>query len=172
MEQVQAGQGAQGVVLDLRGNVGGSFPAAVLLAKELLAQDQTIVYAVDRTGEKSEYRTEAQGAQPVVPLAVLVDKATASAAEVLTAALQENGRAKVVGSTTFGKGLVQTIAPLSDGSALVITVSKYETPLGNNINKVGITPDVPCVRCVAAVTDEDLAASLPADLFKKQALAQ
>ncbi len=73
-----------------------------------------------------------------VPLILLVDRNTASAAEVFAAALQENGRALVVGETTYGKGLVQTIARLQDGSALVVTVARYETPLGRDINRYSL----------------------------------
>jgi carboxyl-terminal processing protease len=73
-----------------------------------------------------------------VPLILLVDRNTASAAEVFTAALQENGRALVVGEKTYGKGLVQTIARLQDGSALVVTVARYETPLGRDINRYSV----------------------------------
>mmetsp|Transcript_405 Transcript_405/g.760 ORF Transcript_405/g.760 Transcript_405/m.760 type:complete len:122 (+) Transcript_405:49-414(+) len=79
---------------------------------------------------------------PDVPLVLLVDKNTASAAEVFAAALQDNGRAQIVGEQTYGKGLVQTIARLQDGSALVVTVATYKTPLDRNINQIGIQPDV------------------------------
>eukprot|EP00286_Rhodomonas_abbreviata_P025405 CAMPEP_0181297370 /NCGR_PEP_ID=MMETSP1101-20121128/5203_1 /TAXON_ID=46948 /ORGANISM="Rhodomonas abbreviata, Strain Caron Lab Isolate" /LENGTH=623 /DNA_ID=CAMNT_0023402301 /DNA_START=145 /DNA_END=2016 /DNA_ORIENTATION=- len=135
-------KGVAGIVLDLRGNVGGYFPAAVELGRELLPQDMTIVSVRDNAGDTSSYRTEVTGQLSIVPLAVLVDKNTASAAEVLVAALKENARATVVGEPTFGKGLIQTIAKLQDGSALVVTVARYQTPLNNDINKVGITPDV------------------------------
>mmetsp|Transcript_47095 Transcript_47095/g.112240 ORF Transcript_47095/g.112240 Transcript_47095/m.112240 type:complete len:553 (+) Transcript_47095:218-1876(+) len=170
IDSVRIEKGAQAILLDLRGNVGGSFPTAVDLAKELLPQDQTIVYAVDRNGERSEYRTEGQGSEQAIPIAVLVDKSTASAAEVLTAALQENGRAKVIGEQTFGKGLVQTIAPLQGGAALVITVSTYETPHNHNINKVGIAPDVENDRCVKAQSDKDLAAALSPTFFQQSSV--
>lgn len=150
-EVVQLGQelletGVSGLILDLRGNVGGFFPAAVELGRELLEQDMTIVTVVDNAKETSSYRTEVTGTLSVAPLVVMVDKNTASAAEVLAAALKENGRAKIVGETTFGKGLIQTIARLADGSALVVTVAEYRTPLNNDINKKGIEPDI-AVTC-------------------------
>jgi carboxyl-terminal processing protease len=144
-------QGAQALIIDLRGNVGGYFPAGVDLAKELLGADQSIVSVNDRNGAGTEYRTETLGAIPDVPLVLLVDRNTASAAEVFAAALQENGRAQIVGEQTYGKGLVQTIARLQDGSALVVTVATYKTPQGNDINKIGIEPDV-VVKC--APTDD------------------
>ena len=97
-----------------------------------------------------------------VPLILLVDRNTASAAEVFTAALQENARALVVGEKTYGKGLVQTIARLQDGSALVVTVARYETPLGRDINRVGIQPDV-VVKCAPL---DDLEC-VPQSLFGK-----
>eukprot|EP00960_Hanusia_phi_P028121 747219-Hanusia_phi.AAC.11 len=103
---------------------------------ELLPSDTTIVSVADGKGSGSDYRTEHNGALAEVSLAVLVDHNTASAAEVLTAALQDNKRAGIIGEKTYGKGLVQTIARLQDGSALVITVAKYRTPLGQDINKV------------------------------------
>ncbi|EKX52166.1 hypothetical protein GUITHDRAFT_65305, partial [Guillardia theta CCMP2712] len=119
-------QGAKALLLDLRGNLGGYFPAGVDLAKVKI---DVPVLALTSTQN---------GALAEVSLAVLVDHNTASAAEVLTAALQDNKRAGVIGEQTYGKGLVQTIARLQDGSALVITVAKYRTPLGQDINKVSL----------------------------------
>merc|ERR1712216_27769 len=141
-------EGAQALIIDLRGNVGGYFPAGVDLAKELLPSESMIVSVNDRNGAGTEYRTDAIGSVLEIPVVLLVDHNTASAAEVFAAALQENGRAQVVGEQTYGKGLVQTIARLQDGSALVVTVATYKTPLGNDINKVGIQPDV-SVSCKA-----------------------
>ncbi|WYL94513.1 MAG: carboxyl-terminal processing protease CtpC [Gloeotrichia echinulata IR180] len=129
-----------GYVLDLRGNPGGLLFASVDIARMWLNQG-TIVSTIDRQGEQE--REVANGkALTNKPLVVLVDKGSASASEILSGALQDNRRAVLVGTQTFGKGLVQSVRPLEDGSGVAVTIAKYHTPSGKDINKHGIDPDV------------------------------
>ena len=133
------------LLIDLRGNLGGHFPSGVEAAKLFLPADVTIVSTVDRTGNLSPIITLECGpyAARSRPTYVLVDKGTASASEVFAAALQGNRAAMVVGESTYGKGLVQSIQKLStDGSAVVLTVAKYRTPQGDDINGKGLAPDL------------------------------
>ena len=141
------GASASKFVLDLRANSGGSFPAGLGVAKQLLPPQSVVVNIADADGvrdtvEVDRSTTEGGAWAKRVPMAVLVDSGTASASEVLSGALKDNSRAVVVGDeATFGKGLVQTTVGLSDGSGLAITVARYLTPSGTDINKVGISPD-------------------------------
>ncbi|MEO0406920.1 MAG: carboxyl-terminal processing protease CtpC [Cyanobacteria bacterium P01_A01_bin.135] len=127
-------------VLDVRSNPGGLLYSSIDIARMWL-EDGTIVSTVNRRGLTD--RQEAVGnALTDKPLVVLVDGGSASASEILSGALQDNDRATLVGTKTFGKGLVQSVRPLGDGSGLAITVAKYLTPNGNDINEAGIAPDV------------------------------
>mmetsp|Transcript_48046 Transcript_48046/g.79584 ORF Transcript_48046/g.79584 Transcript_48046/m.79584 type:complete len:480 (+) Transcript_48046:44-1483(+) len=141
---------ADKLIIDLRGNLGGHFPSGVEAAKLFLPADVTVVYTVDRTGAPSPIVTFEAGKYVNMrrPIYLLVDRGTASAAEVFAAALQANRAALVVGEQTFGKGLVQSIQKLTDNSAVVLTVAKYRTPKGNDINGKGVKPDLP-VLCSA-----------------------
>ena len=135
--------GADAYVLDMRGNSGGLFPGALEIAKAFMNKG-TIVYIADSDGVRDVFESDNTAIAPDAPLALLVDKGTASASEVLAGALRDNNRARVFGDTaTFGKGLIQTVVPLSDGSAVSVTVARYQTPSGADINKVGILPDAP-----------------------------
>lgn len=134
--------GAAGVVLDMRGNAGGSFPAGLELAKMFINKG-VIVYIADSSGVRDIVEADGKAIRPTGPLTVLVNTGTASAAEVVTGALRDSGRALVLGERTFGKGLIQTTVSLSDGSGVNVTVAKYQTPSGTDINKVGIVPDGP-----------------------------
>ncbi|MGG6238700.1 carboxyl-terminal processing protease CtpA [Nodosilinea sp. AN01ver1] len=140
-----ADQGAEGYLLDLRNNPGGLLQAGIEIARLWLPQG-TIVYTVNRQGILDSFEAFGQAITDA-PLVVLVNEGTASASEILAGALQDNGRATLVGSTTFGKGLIQSLFDLSDGAGLAVTVAKYETPAHHDINKLGITPD----RIVASV---------------------
>ncbi len=132
-------QGATGYILDLRNNPGGLVQAGVEIARQWL-NEGTIVYTVDRRGAIDEI--DATGtALTDAPLAVLVNEGTASASEILAGALQDNGRATLIGTKTFGKGLIQSLFDLPNGSGLAVTVAKYETPNHHDIHKLGITPD-------------------------------
>jgi carboxyl-terminal processing protease len=133
-------QKVSGYILDLRSNPGGLLYSSVEIARMWL-EDGTIVSTVDRQGEVE--RQQANGsALSTRPLVVLVDGGSASASEILSGALQDNKRAVVVGTQTFGKGLVQSVRGLGDGSGLAVTIAKYLTPSGRDINKHGIDPDV------------------------------
>ncbi|AFZ21631.1 carboxyl-terminal processing protease CtpA [Allocoleopsis franciscana] len=133
-------QGAQGYILDLRNNPGGLLQAGIEIARFWLDQG-TVVYTVNRQGTLGSF--EAYGpALTEDPLVVLVNQGTASASEILAGALQDNGRAKLVGEKTFGKGLIQSLFDLTDGSGLAVTVAKYETPNHRDIHKLGIQPDL------------------------------
>ncbi|WP_346016535.1 carboxyl-terminal processing protease CtpA [Chroococcidiopsis sp. CCMEE 29] len=133
-------QGADAYILDLRNNPGGLLQAGIEIAR-LWLDTGTIVYTANRQGIQGSF--DAFGpALTHDPLVVLVNQGTASASEILAGALQDNGRAKLVGETTFGKGLIQSLFDLSNGSGLAVTVAKYETPKHRDIHKLGITPDL------------------------------
>lgn len=127
-------------VLDLRNNPGGLLQSGIAIAQQWLDQG-VIVYTVNRQGVFGVYETQGP-ALTEKPLVVLVNGGTASASEILSGALQDNGRALLVGEKTFGKGLIQSLFELSDDSGLAVTVAKYETPDHHDINKLGIQPDV------------------------------
>ncbi len=131
---------ASAFVLDLRGNPGGLLFASVDIAR-MLMQKGEIVDIVDRTGGHLSFSADGS-ALTDLPLVVLVDGHSASASEILAGALKENSRAILVGTTTYGKGLVQSVHALSDGSGLAVTISRYYLPRGISINKKGIKPDV------------------------------
>lgn len=132
----------RGVVLDVRHNPGGVLEAAVEVADALL-DSGNIVSATGRTAE-ANFRMNASQGQLLegVPLVLLINGASASAAEILAGALKDNGRARLVGRRTYGKGVVQSVLPLADGRALKLTTSRYVTPAGVSIDETGIEPDV------------------------------
>lgn len=134
------GENVEGYILDLRSNPGGLLKASIDIARMWMG-DGTIVSTVNRRGIVHE---EAANAHSLTakPLVVLVDGGSASASEILSGALQDNHRATLVGSQTFGKGLVQSVNRLGDGSGLAVTIAKYLTPSGRDINKLGIEPDI------------------------------
>ncbi len=136
------GSGAKGLVLDLRGNPGGSLSAVVDIARQLLPKG-LIVYTEDKYGERDEYNCDGKH-ELDIPLAVLVNGNSASASEILAGAIKDYKKGVLIGTTTFGKGIVQRVLPLTDGTALKLTISAYYTPNGNNIHGVGIEPDVVC----------------------------
>ncbi|AFZ56293.1 PDZ domain-containing protein [Anabaena cylindrica FACHB-243] len=132
-------KGAVAYILDLRNNPGGLLQAGIEVARQWL-DSGTIVYTVNRQGIQGNFEASGQALTPD-PLVILVNQGTASASEILAGALQDNGRAQLVGETTFGKGLIQSLFELSDGSGLAVTIAKYETPNHRDINKLGIKPD-------------------------------
>ncbi len=132
-------QGASAYILDLRNNPGGLLQAGIEIAR-LWLDSGTVVYTVNRQGVLGSFEASGE-ALTDDPLVVLVNQGTASASEILAGALQDNGRAKLVGEKTFGKGLIQSLFDLSDGSGLAVTVAKYETPNHRDIHKLGILPD-------------------------------
>ena len=128
--------------MKLGANAGGVLNAVVEMAKMILPEGM-IVYTEDKNGKRSEYTCD--GTKELdVPLVVLIDMNSASAAEIMAGAIKDYKLGTLVGTTTFGKGIVQQIIPFRDGSAAKITISAYYTPNGNNIHGIGIEPDVIC----------------------------
>jgi carboxyl-terminal processing protease len=135
-----ADQNVKGYILDLRSNPGGLLIASAEIARMFL-NNGTIVSTIDRQGESD--RMEAKGTSLTdKPIVVLIDGGSASASEILSGALQDNKRALLVGTKSFGKGLVQSVQRLRDGSGIAVTIAKYYTPNGRDINKKGIAPDI------------------------------
>lgn len=132
-------QGMEGLVLDLRANPGGNLSAVVEIARQILPEG-LIVYTEDREGNRTEYSCDGKSVFDE-PLAVLINGYSASASEILAGAIKDYGIGELIGTTTFGKGIVQKVMSLSDGTALKLTVSTYFTPKGNNIHGIGIEPD-------------------------------
>jgi len=156
-------QGAEVLVLDVHGNPGGLLPGGTDTASLFLDVNKPLVFVVDKKGVIDAQSSLNVGLDIDIPLVIYTDGATASAAEVMTAALKENGRATVVGKKTFGKGIIQTIRQLGeDNGGVAITVARYETPKHNDINKNGIDVDID-VDC----NDEDVAVCIPSSAFKK-----
>jgi carboxyl-terminal processing protease len=160
----EADHRVQVLVLDLRNNGGGLLQGGVETANLFLAPGKIVVYVVDKDGRTTVEQTLTNGVpsgdinlpDQRTPLYVLVNGNTASAAEVLSAALKENDRAILVGEKTFGKGVIQTLSEVKGGAGVAVTIAKYETPLHNNINKVGIPVDKE-VECSALDSTEDCA---------------
>jgi len=168
-DTLDAQKGAAATVLDLRGNPGGLLPGGVETASLFLPNNSPVVYTINNKGAEDKSYSIQEGVDLERPLVIVVDSNTASAAEVLTAALQENNRAVVVGDAvdrTFGKGIVQTIRQLGDDNGgVAITVARYETPKRNDINKRGIEVDLKMEKlCV----EEDVVKCLPLEAFKKK----
>ncbi len=136
-------EGAKGIILDLRNNGGGLLVEAINVASIFLPADKSVVYTKDRSGQETHYKTKRisyrDNARPVV---VIVNDGSASASEILAGAMQDYGRAVVLGSTTFGKASVQSIIEMKDGSAMKLTTARYYTPKGRSIQGVGIVPDI------------------------------
>ena len=130
------------LILDLRNNPGGLLTSAVEVSEQFLDNGKLVVSIKGRDGKKDEYVASRINPLKEMPLIVLVNEGSASASEIVSGALQDWGRALVVGTQTFGKGSVQTILPLSDGSALRLTTAKYYTPKGRSIQNTGIDPDI------------------------------
>ncbi len=132
-------QGMEALILDLRSNPGGSLSVVCDIARQLLPEG-TIVYTVDRDGNREDY--ECDGKHEIqIPVVVLVNGYSASASEILSGALKDYNKATLIGTTTYGKGVVQRIFNFTDGTAIKLTISNYYTPNGNDINGVGIEPD-------------------------------
>jgi carboxyl-terminal processing protease len=139
----------EGFILDLRNNGGGLVSSSLDISSLWLdaAQQPTIFEVEDRYGSAARQKVvlEGPGPRPTdLPLVVLVNKNSASASEILAGALHDNARAEVVGERTFGKGKIQSVFELGDGSALFVTVAKYRTPSGAEIDKIGVKPDRAC----------------------------
>lgn len=135
--------GAKGLIIDLRNNGGGLLTEAINISSLFLPADKSVVYTKDKSGQETHYKTKRisyrDNARPIV---VIVNEGSASASEILAGAMQDYGRAVIIGSTTFGKASVQSIIEMKDGSAIKLTTARYYTPLGRSIQGVGIVPDI------------------------------
>ncbi|MBU0693560.1 MAG: S41 family peptidase, partial [Candidatus Omnitrophica bacterium] len=133
----------KGLILDVRNNPGGLLHSAIGVASRFLETGKVVVSTKSRSEEESTYKSLPEVEKYLnIPIVVLMNKGSASGSEILAAALRENNRAILLGEATFGKSCVQTVVPLSDGSALRITTSKYYTPLGKSIHEKGVEPDI------------------------------
>ncbi len=172
----QKGESVDGVVLDLRNNPGGYVREAINVGSQLLPKGAIILQEKDAKGKVNSYRSRGTGYGRTLPIVVLINKGTASAGEIIAGALQENGRASLVGETTFGTGTVLNQFNLSDGSAILLGVTNWLTPKGNLIKGQGITPDIeeelPAsviqlnVRRLSALDVEELATTEDIQLLK------
>jgi len=133
-------QNMTSLVIDLRYNLGGVVDSSVAVADRLLGET-TVVYEIDKNGERTDY-SSSDDLKIELPIAVLVNGATASSSEILAGALQDLKAADLVGTQTYGKGVVQEVVSLSDGSGFKLTSAEYFTPNGRNINDKGLTPDI------------------------------
>ena len=140
LQAIEQTKDSRGLIIDLRGNTGGLLPNALLIAS-LFIPNGEIVSVVDRNGSIMPLNAQRQTLIVDKPTVILVDGATASASVILSGALSDYGIATLVGQKTFGKGIIQTLLSLSDGSGLKITTEEYYTPKGTTIHKVGINPD-------------------------------
>ncbi|MBF0344500.1 MAG: S41 family peptidase [Nitrospirae bacterium] len=130
------------VILDLRNDPGGLLQGAVGVTEQFLPKSRLVVYIKDRSGDKKEFLTEGVDKFEKLPMVVLVNEGSASASEIVAGALKDWNRAIIIGVTTFGKGSVQSVLPLSDGAGLRLTTARYYTPKGISIQNTGITPDI------------------------------
>lgn len=137
---VLKGQGMQALILDLRSNGGGNLSTCIDIANQLLPKG-LIVYTEDKYGNREEYNCDGKHRFDK-PMVVLVNGYSASASEILTGAIKDHGIGTIMGTTTYGKGIVQQIMSLKDGTAVKMTISKYYTPKGNYIHEIGIEPDI------------------------------
>lgn len=152
-EELKA-QGMKGLIIDLRSNPGGLLTSVVEIARMILPKG-LIVYTEDKYGQRDEFTCDGKN-EIDIPLVVLTNGNSASASEILAGAVQDYGIGTIVGKTTYGKGVVQNIFALSDGSAVKLTISNYFTPNGNNIHGIGIVPDVEVELDVDKYYDEGI----------------
>ena len=144
-------QGARGIILDVRNNLGGLLSTTVNLASQFLT-DGLVLYSVDGDGNRTDYEVKSDGLAPDIPLVVLVNQLSASASEVLSGALQDHERAILIGTSTFGKGSVNLPKRLSDGAGLYFTIGRWYSPDGHLIEGEGLEPDI---RVEAGSTDDE-----------------
>lgn len=152
-------QDAESLIIDLRNNGGGIVDESTEIADYFLDKGKTIMTTKDNKNNE-EVTTSKSNKIYDLPVVILVNENTASASEILTASLKDNGKAKVIGTKTYGKGVIQTVLTLSDGSGLKITTAEYFTPNGTEINEKGIEPDIKVelpdtVKSVYSVSDDD-----------------
>ncbi len=153
------GQDMQGLVVDLRDNPGGLLSSVCDMLDRILPEGNLLVYTMDKDGNREEHYAEDEDSLDL-PMIVLVNGNSASASEIFTAALQDYDKATIMGTTTFGKGIVQVILPLDDGSAVKVTQSQYYTPNGVCIHGEGVTPDIEVEYDASSENDNQLDAAL------------
>ena len=151
-------EGAKGIIIDIRNNPGGLLTTVIIMLKDILPNG-LIVYTEDKDGNRKEY-SDNDNEELDMPLAVLVNGNSASASEIFAVAIQDYGKGVIVGTQTFGKGIVQTVKPLTDGSAIKFTIAKYFTPKGQDIHGKGVTPDVVVEYDKDADEDTQISAAL------------
>lgn len=150
-------EGLKALVIDVRNNPGGLLNSVIEISSKFLEDKKVIVSTNSRNEEEVVYESVPFNKKYLnIPMVILINKGSASASEILAAALRENNRAILLGETTFGKGSVQTILPLSDGSAMRLTTSKYYTPSGVSIHEKGVEPDIKVGLEVTEEIDEDV----------------
>ncbi|MBI3420507.1 MAG: S41 family peptidase [Candidatus Sungbacteria bacterium] len=147
-------QNAAGIIIDLRGNPGGYLDTAVEIASQFLDPGKTVVQEKGKTNK--EYKSKGVGLLKAMPVVVLVDGGSASASEILAGALRDQKNTPIIGQKTFGKGVVQELIQLNDGSSLKVTIAKWFTPKGNSINEEGIEPTVAVKQDRETDADEQL----------------
>lgn len=162
VEDLQS-QGMKGLVIDIRNNPGGLLDTVVVMLKYMLP-DGLIVYTEDKQGNRKEYKGQ-DNDEFNLPLAVIVNGNSASASEIFAGAIQDYGKGTIIGTQTYGKGIVQTVKPLTDGSAIKFTIAKYFTPKGQDIHGKGVTPDM----VVEYDTDADVDTQLDAAIKNVEA---
>lgn len=162
VEDLQS-QGMKGLVIDIRNNPGGLLDTVVGMLKYMLP-DGLIVYTEDKQGNRKEYKGQ-DNDEFNLPLAVIVNGNSASASEIFAGAIQDYGKGTIIGTQTYGKGIVQTVKPLTDGSAIKFTIAKYFTPKGQDIHGKGVTPDM----AVEYDTDADVDTQLDAAIKNVEA---
>ncbi len=162
VEDLQS-QGMKGLVIDIRNNPGGLLDTVVGMLKYMLP-DGLIVYTEDKQGNRKEYKGQ-DNDEFNLPLAVIVNGYSASASEIFAGAIQDYGKGTIIGTQTYGKGIVQTVKPLTDGSAIKFTIAKYFTPKGQDIHGKGVTPDM----VVEYDTDADVDTQLDAAIKNVEA---
>lgn len=145
----------KGIIIDVRDNPGGLLTQVVNVCGKLIPKDSVVVYTIDKEGNRKDYVAK-EGKKESIPMVVLTNEGSASASEILASALQDHGVANVVGQTTFGKGVVQTLIPTISNGYLKLTTSEYFTPNGNKINKIGVKPDVEIADDENTEKDEQL----------------
>jgi carboxyl-terminal processing protease len=160
-------QAPSGLVLDLRGNPGGYLHIAVAVSSEFLAEGDLILTEHERGKDPVEYRAERDGSARELPLVVLVDGGSASAAEITAGALRCNKRAMLVGQTTYGKGSMQSTHDFEDGSSLRVTIARWYLPDGTNLDEYGLVPDIEAVT-----SEEQIAEGIDAPLQRAVAYLQ
>lgn len=141
LDQLEA-DGAQGIILDLRFNPGGLLTSAIDVAAQFLPPDQMVVSTTSRLGSRPFFPSDSASKNRKIPLIILINSASASGAEIVAGALKDLGRALLIGETTFGKGSVQSVNAMLDGSAVRLTTAKYLTPGEQPIHEVGISPHI------------------------------